>query len=374
MSQTQESSLKKASTHLGRILLILTIIGATAFWISYFYTPIEIKEGDYSIQAAEYPEINTIELEYLANFASVDIRYDAPESILFNASWMYIYSPRENVTPIDLNFSATQSPTPNVLRIAVEDTSETFPEMGNMWKMSFFFVEIHLNPMYQAILDIRSETASFSILAEDVNFSAFDIALTTGSINVDFGNVTLPSLMSISSTTGSVHMRSSYSLLGDVSIIQTTGSLDGTIREGRMGRLTATGTTGTTDFVLENLSASAISLERTTGSIELEMNLVDFEDLSNVSIDLLTSTGSINLNIVDLACDHPVLVTAEASTGSIDVKWMAHYHLLNNMTIDLTTGTGSIDVDIKTIESNFDKFLVIYSIGTGEPDIEFEEL
>ncbi|MHA1562532.1 MAG: hypothetical protein ACTSPA_10450, partial [Promethearchaeota archaeon] len=102
-------TLKKSSSNLNKILLILVIIATSIFWAFVFYAPIEYSQGEYKINQNDstYENVTHIKLNYNADMASVNIKFEENMHYILDSNWNQITSPSIPSDPIEINFEET---------------------------------------------------------------------------------------------------------------------------------------------------------------------------------------------------------------------------------------------------------------------------
>lgn len=165
-------------------------------------------------------------------------------------------------------------------------------------------VHLYLPQTITYDLNIRSKTGTISLEFDQMTlFSDLFIQATTG--NIEIKNVEVPELLNIVTTTGNIKLSHVNADQMDFSV--TTGRI-----------------------TMNDIKANELIIESTTGSVR-----VDDADIDGL-LKITCSTGSITINDV-LASDYDLKV----STGSINATFSENHMLY----FDLSTTTGSIRVN-----------------------------
>jgi len=276
---------KTRKNPLSTILLLIVIIGSTAFWYYALYAPIDFELGEdsgtFSLLSA-----NTTAQEIVIDFDadigefSLNLLPDDSENSI-SAVWNYTYliDTQQSTEPA-INISVTESTVGNVLTISV------FVDQSRI-EDSFEMVDLEFN------LGISS---NFNLVNIEGEFNAV-------SFNMDLEAMTL----------------------GNVSLYSDVGSYN---------------------VALENCYfLGDLSLETDVGSIELDWE--DSIFLNNGLVDLSTSVGSIAVDWTQrVSLNSSVDIYLQTDTGSIKFDSLVSYDSAKYDNLwDVDTGDADLDYE-----------------------------
>jgi hypothetical protein len=359
---------KKKSSKVERILLIITILGATALWIGVMYSDYYVETGDVSIKSADHANVTKIEFNYNADEVGVNIHIDENSPYIFNATWRHLYSTwetDENTEMIEIEITNTTVGDTIFINVKSNNSENDFYGTGtNIWEF-----DININPTYEISFKSDITTGSIDIDAEDAKFSEFNIKQTTGSIDLYLTDVIVSNDLILKSTTGSTDIYSNNLTANHVLVDMSTGSFWMNSKNDNIKTLNITQTTGSSRIRLNNGVVEDINIDGSTGSSDIIMKNVDLEG----NIDVERGTGSVDVILTNITLTQDQNIDIESNTGSIDFQINQEKAIGANLTLDLESNTGSVDVYI-TSPLNSTKYQVEMSANTGSTELDSSTL
>ncbi|QEE15092.1 hypothetical protein DSAG12_00915 [Promethearchaeum syntrophicum] len=384
-------ALKKSSSNLNKILLIFMIIFTSIFWAFAFYAPIEYSRGEYQINNdnSNYLNITKIELNYNAEKASVNIKFEDDMHYILNSNWKQITSPSFPYEPIDIHFQETILDN-NTLEINVTSTGEGF--FDSDWNL-FYDFEIIIDNSYLVDLNSQVTHSQVNIEATDTEFSIFNLNSETGSIHVDFHNVYIHSSVNISEKSGytdfniynsnitsninfegdsgSVYFYFYNSAFANINIQTESGSTYLRGNSNIFKNVSIETASSHIGMDVDNSNIHNIRLISSSGSIHCEINEILL--LGNVSI--YSTSGSLDCDFSEISFYSDRVFDLWDNSGYIDFYWDQEILMNSSAYIFIETISSTIDVEIYTILENIEseRFIVQASSETGFFDVEIYE-
>jgi hypothetical protein len=320
--------IKKTSTALGTVALVLLIAITTGFWLMVFYSDYTVQEGSKEIRIDDYGEYNVtnVVLDYRSKTAPINIyAADPSEEFIFTAQWRHLFSTsfgNENNTPgitVIIEDKMAEDNETLIITINVEaDSTEFYSVCGiNIWEF-----DVYVNPAYIINLTADLKTGSLDLYAKEAQFNAISIGQNTGSLDVVLENTVVNNTFLLTSDTGSLNLVIKKSTLNCV-----------------------------------------LDIKRSTGSVDITVTESSLNDIKTI-----TNTGSIDMSLEAIQLPKDQTISLTADTGSISLSWIQPQNLGYHSTITISTDTGSISAYISA--SSPSEFTVQASTDTGSKDVE----
>lgn len=367
---TNLEAIKKHSSNLNKILLILTIILTSIFWVFAFYAPIEFSPGEYQIikDDSSYLNITNIKLNYNADVASVKIKFEDDIQFLLNSNWKQVTSPSFQYDPIEINFQENFLDN-NTLEINVTSSGEGFYDSD--WSL-FYDFEIIIDNSY--LIDFNSDVSSsrIDIEASNTDFGNFSMNSESGSIDAVFHDVYIES---------------------PVNIFILSGSTDFYIYDSNLtSEFNFEGDSGVLGFIAYDSVFADINMQTSSGSIELDFGISTIQN-----IDLTCSSGYIELQMLEIILTGDVSISStsgsvdceynevsfssdrifdiKSDSGYVEFSWDQGIIMDSSAIIYIETNSGAIDVEISTLEENLDldRFILYVSSDNGYTEVDLYE-
>ncbi|MHA1718756.1 MAG: DUF4097 family beta strand repeat-containing protein [Promethearchaeota archaeon] len=319
-------AIRKSSSNLDKILLILTIIISSIFWVFALYAPITNIQGEYQINKddSSYRNITQIILNYNADRASVDIKFEDNSDFILSSSWKQIGSPSLPYDSIEIYFNE-QIINNSILEINITDSG--YGTFTNEYEFYYDF-EISIDNSYLINFNAFLSAANLKLSASNTNFNDFYINSYAGNINIngissEFENFTLQSI------SGIIRMDTSLS------------------------------------------NFSNINLTSISGYIDLDMT----NNILNDNINITTVSGFVNCKFEDLSFSSERIFNIKSSSGYVDLSWDQAIIMNSPAILYINTISSSIEVDISTLKENIDsdKFILYVDSQSGYADVNLYE-
>ena len=384
-------ALKKSSSNLNKILLILMIILTSVFWAFVFYAPIEYSQGEYQINIddSSYLNITHIQLNYNADMASVNIRFEDDMHYILNSNWKQITSTSFPYEPIEIHFQDTILDN-NTLEINVTSTSEGF--FDSDWNL-FYDFEIIVDNSY--LIDLNSEVTYSQVIIEatETEFGSFNLNSESGSIDVVFHDVYIHSPVNVFIESGYTEFEIYDSnITSEINFEGSSGSLHFITFNSVFMNIDTQTSSGYTILRGNSNIFKKVSLGSLSGSIELDIGISNIQN-----IDLTSSSGNIKLSMNEIVLAGDVSISSTSgsvdcefneisfysdrifdikdNSGYVEFSWDQEMLMNSSAYIFIETISSAIGVDISTLIENLEseRFIVQASSVTGDTDVEIYE-
>jgi len=384
-------TLKKSTSNLNKILLILMIIFTSIFWVFAFYAPIEYSQGEYQINKGDstYENVTHIILNYNADMASVNIKFVDDMHYILNSNWEQITSPSFPYDPIEVQFEENFLDN-YTLEINVTNTGEGFYDSDyNL----FYHFEIIIDNSY--LIDFNSDVSysRVDIEATNTDFGDFSMKSESGSIDVVFHDVNIQSPVNVNILSGytDFYIRDS-NLTSDINFEGDSGALFFITWDSVFANINTQTSSGYTHLIGDKNSFKNLTLESSSGSIDLDIGNSNIQN-----INLISSSGSIELQMQEIILSGDISISSisgavdcefesisfssnktigiNSNSGYVDFSWDQGIIMNSSAHINIETTSGAITVEISTLQENleFEGFIVNVSSDTGYTDIEIYE-
>ena len=384
-------TLKKSTSNLNKILLILTIILTTIFWAFVFYAPIEYTQGAYQIlkDDSTYQNVTHIKLNYNADMASVNIKFEDDMHYILNSNWKQITSPSFPYDPIEIDFQETFLDN-NTLEINVTSTGEGFFDSESNL---FYEFEIVVDNSY--LIDFNSEVSYSQVIIEASNteFGNFSCKSESGRLDVEFHDVNIQSPVNIYVLSGSIDFTIyDCNITSDINFEGDSGSQYISSYNSVFANVNMHTDSGYTNFYGNSNNFNNLTIE--TYSSILSVN-IGTSNIQNINLTSLSGTINLNLNDVMLNGDltiisesggvdcefDEILFTSdrifdiECDSGYVEFSWDQGIIMNSSAYIYIETNSGLIDVEISTLKENLDldRFILYVFSDTGYTEVDLYE-
>ncbi len=384
-------TLKKSSSNLNKILLILVIIATSIFWAFVFYAPIEYSQGEYKINQNDstYENVTHIKLNYNADMASVNIKFEENMHYILDSNWNQITSPSIPSDPIEINFEETFLDN-HTLEINVTSTGEGF--FDSNWNI-FYEFDIIIDNSY--IIDFNSDVSysQVNIEASNTEFDNFNLKSESGALDVVFQDVTIQSPVNVFILSGytDFYIRDS-NITSEFNFEGGSGAFYILAYDSVFADLHTQTSSGYNLLRGNRNSFKNVSLETSSGHVELDIGISNIQN-----IDLTSSSGYIELQMdeIILSGDVSILSTSGAvdcefyqipfysnttfdiksDSGYVELFWDQDIIMNSSTIIDIETISGAISVEISTLQENLDleRFIMYVSSESGYTEVDIYE-
>ena len=311
-------------------ILVLIIFGSIATTVGAVVFGIGLANDINALQAHK----ETHEYELTEAFNSINIEGDSGD-------FTFIYN-SENVNKVvaeeDKYFTTSVGVTDNVLTISNKNNKK--------WYENFFYsvspkITVYLaNTDYQNLV-VNNSTGDINVPG-DFTFDNVAIKVSTGDINF---KSTVKDALAITSSTGN-HVLTDASMKS-LSLEASTGriELNNVLVENDINLKTSTGNMKLTGVKATNLTTTCSTGGVTLANVEVSNHIynkastgdITYLDSDASTIQIETSTGDVNLNLLT-----PKIMSVSTKTGDVDVPTS-----LTGGLCQITTSTGDITVRFK---------------------------
>ncbi len=384
-------ALKKSSSNLNKILLILMIIFTSIFWAFVFYAPIEFSQGEYQILKDDsiYQNVTHIKLNYNADMASVNIKFEDDMHYILNSNWKQITSPSFPYDPIEINFQENFLDN-NTLEINVTGTGEGFYDSD--WNLFYEFeiaidnsylIEFNSDVSYSQIdidasntvfsnFSFKSESGSLDANFNNVNFySPINVLNSHGTTDFYFNNCNITSDLNIEGGSGSQHFTTFNSVFANIDMQTDSGytTLHGNSNDFK--NLTLESYSGILNVNIGISNIQNINLTSSSGTIHLDLN----EIVLNGDLATKSESGGVDYEFDEISFTSDRIIDVECYSGYVEFSWDQGIIMNSSATINIDSNSGAISVDISTLQANIDseRFILNVTSETGHTDVNLYE-
>jgi len=384
-------TLKKSTSNLNKILLILMIIATSIFWAFAFYAPIEYSQGEYQINKDDptYENVTHIKLNYNADMASVNIKFEDDIHFILDSNWNQITSPSIPSDPIEINFEETFLDN-HTLEINVTSTGEGF--FDSNWNI-FYEFDIIIDNSY--IIDFNSDVSysQVNIEASNTEFDNFNLKSESGRIDVIFNDVyiqspvnvftvsgytdfdiydsNLTSEINFESGSGAIHIITYDSIFADLYTQTSSGYTVIRGNRNKFKNVSLESSSGSIELDIDTSSIQNIDLTDSSGYVELQLN----EIILRGDVSISSSSGAIDCEFYDISFYSNRTFDINGNSGYVDFTWDQENPMNSSAFIDIETISSAITVEISTLQENIDleRFIVYVSSDTGYTEVDIYE-
>ena len=383
--------LKKSSSNLNKILLILMIIFTSIFWAFAFYAPIEYSQGEYQIKQddSSYLNITQIKLNYNADMVSVNIKFEDDIHYILDSNWKQITSPSFPHDAIDIHFQETFLDN-QTLEINVTSTGEG--SYDSDWNL-FYEFEIVVDNSY--LIDFNSEVSysQVNIEASNTEFGNFCFKSESGRLDVEFYDVYIQSPINILNSYGSTDLIfNRCNITSDINFEGDSGSQYFSAYDSVFANINMQTDSGYINFYGNSNNFNNLTIGSYSSILRVNIGISSIKN-----INLTSSSGTINLDLNEIILDGDVSISSTSGTvdcefdeisfysnrtfdiksdsGYTDFSWDQEILMNSSAIINIETISSSIDVDISTLQANIDseRFILYTSTETGYIDVNLYE-
>ncbi len=384
-------AIKKSSSNLNKILLILTIIFASLFWAFALYAPIDYTQGQYQINKdnSSYQNITHVQINYNAHMASVNIRFEEDIDYILYSSWKQITSPIFQHDPIEIHFQEILLDN-YTLEINVTCSGQGHYESD--WNL-FYEFEIIIDNSY--LIDFNSDvsSANLNIEASNTEFTNFSINSESGSIDVIFHDIYIQTPIEVSifsgltdfhiydsnitsdinfkGDSGVLRIYASDSVFTNINVQTSSGYTDFDGNSNTFKNMSITTSSGSIELDISNSNIENINLTSSSGYIELQMNYINLT--GDISISTVSSIVDCEFDEISFSSNR--IFDIKVDSGYIEFSWDQEMIMNSSAFIYIETDSGAINVDISTIKANLDaeRFVLHVDSQTGYTDVNLYE-
>ncbi|TFH27197.1 MAG: hypothetical protein E4G98_06365 [Promethearchaeota archaeon] len=316
---------KPRKSPLATILLIVTIIGATAFWYYALYAPIDFEMAEESdsfalLTANTNATELVIDIDADIGEFSIDLLPEGSNNSV-NADWTYTYliDPQQSPNPA-INISVTEVTVGNVLTISIFIDQDEAVDAFHIVNLEFSLAFANNFTLVDIIGDFSA--ASVIMDLDGGNFGDIYLDSAAGSYDLTFTNC---------------------NFLGDLVFQTEVGSIE----------------LEWEDNIVSN--TTLVDLNTNVGSIAVDWTQ-RVSLTANVEINLATDTGSIEFDALIKNSSAKFDIVWDTSVGSSDIDYENgesvgedHYQTLNyesllipTIFLDASASVGAVDITIDT--------------------------